>query len=90
MFHSGYVEKIEEKNANLKRKKQGKHKSIEKFPHVEGGEINKILCGQILNMGELICRWKKNVVLLLFFLGALFKFTIEKIVYSACPSVDII
>jgi len=39
-----------------KRKKQGKHKSIEKFPHVEGGEINKILCGQILNMGELICR----------------------------------
>lgn len=55
-FIQGMQKKIEEKNANLKRKKQGKPKSIEKFPHVEGGEINKILCGQILNMGELICR----------------------------------
>jgi len=38
----------------MQKEKKGKHKSIEKFPHVKGGEINKILCGQILKMGELI------------------------------------
>jgi len=49
MFHSGYVEK-KEKNAIAKRKNQ------EKISHsyVEGGEksTQKILCGQILNIGR--------------------------------------
>jgi len=66
MFHSGYVE-------NMKRKIMQREKKESKIPPCEGGEIKR---GQIFNLGFV------ETLSHCFFLGALFKFTIEKIVYS--------
>jgi len=68
MFHSGYVEKMKRK---IMQREKGKHKS--RIPPCEGGEIKR---GQIFNSGFV------ETLSHCFFLGALFKFTIEKIVYS--------
>ena len=53
----------------MQREKQGKHK----IPTCKGGEIKR---GQIFGV------YRSKRCPTVFFLGALFKFTIEKIVYS--------